>query len=466
MKHSLCLALGILGSSICVHSEAESPPPAPDETQFEITVLTNNLFEPMELDLLSDGRIVFIERHGDVSIYDPSKKAVQVIAEIDVFSELEEGLLGIAVDPDYARNHRIYLAYSATNEPVIRISRFDLEGTKLDLASENTLIEIPVQRKECCHVAGSLEFDNDGNLYISIGDNTNPHDSNGAAPIDERDNRGPWDAQKSSSNTHDLRGKILRIRPLDDGTYAIPEGNLFPRSGAAGRPEIYIMGNRNPFRFSIDAETGYLYWGEVGPDANTADSKRGPMGHDEINQARGPGNFGWPYFVGNNKPYRDFNFSTEQSDTPFDPEAPVNDSPNNTGARVLPAAQPAFIWYPYGQSKEFPLVGSGGRNAMAGPVYRYDDFPDRDGKFPQYYDGKLFTYDWMRGWIMAVTINADADYVRMERFMPSSEFSRPMDMLFGPNGDMFLLEYGNKWYQRNQDARLIQIRYRPDNEQP
>ena len=438
----------------------------PDENRFQKIVLDFFLNEPMELDLLDDGRILFVERHGDVKIFDPEQGATQIIATFIVFSKLEEGLLGVAVDPDYATNRWVYFAYSAPDESEIRVARFVLEGTTLDFDSEKILLEIPVQRDECCHVAGSLEFGPDGALFIAIGDNTNPFASDGFAPIDEREDRSPWDAQKSSANTNDLRGNILRIKPEADGTYSIPDGNLFPRDGSGGRPEIYVMGNRNPFRLSIDARTGYLYWGEVGPDAGEDGPVRGPKGHDEVNQARQAGNFGWPHFVGDNKPYHDYNFATEESGALFDPAAPVNDSPHNTGARVLPPAQPAFIWYPYGPSEEFPLVGDGGRNAMAGPVFYYDDYEATDRTFPRYYDGKLFTYDWIRGWIMAVTMDENGDFMRMERFMPGMEFSNPMDMLFGPDGVMVLLEYGKAWNQRNEDARLVRIEYTSSNRAP
>lgn len=431
----------------------------PDEKRFRKIVLDSNLYEPMELDLLDDGRILFVERHGDVKVYDPQKGTTQIIAAFDVFAEFEEGLLGVAVDPEYASNRWVYFAYSALDEPEIRVARFVLDGTTLDFDSEQILLEIPVQRNECCHLAGSLEFGPGGVLFIAIGDNTNPHASDGFAPIDERQNRGPWDAQKSSANSNDLRGKILRIKPEADGTYSIPEGNLFAGRGTPGRPEIYVMGNRNPFRLSIDARTGYLYWGEVGPDAGAVGKERGPMGYDEINQARQAGNFGWPYFVADNKPYHDYSFATEAPGTIFDPLAPVNDSPHNTGARVLPAAQPAFIWYPYVASKEFPEVGVGGRNAMAGPVFYHGDYTTSDRTFPRYYDSKLFTYDWMRHWIMTVTMDENGNFERMERFMPGTEFSRPMDMLFEPDGALLLLEYGSTWYERNQDARLVRIVY-------
>src|SRR5690606_5368182 len=108
--------------------------------------------------------------------------------------------------------------------------------------------------------------------------------SDGYTPIDERPGRGPFDAQKSSGNTHDLRGKILRIKVNEDGSYRIPEGNLFPKDGSEGRPEIYVMGARNPFRISIDPKTNFLYWGDVGPDSGK-DGIQGSKSYDEWNQA-------------------------------------------------------------------------------------------------------------------------------------------------------------------------------------
>ena len=441
-----------------------SAPPSPD--RFTKVVLDQGLYEPMELDMLDDGRILFIQRRGAVKIHDPATAHTETVAEIDVFTGFEEGLIGVALDPDYAANRWVYFAYSAPDTAVIRLARFVLDDDVLDRESERILLEIPVQREECCHVGGSLEFGPEGHLFLSVGDNTNPFASSGFAPIDERAGRKAWDAQGSAANTMDLRGKILRILPKDDGTYAIPEDNLFADGAMEGRPEIYVMGNRNPFRIAIDDRTGYLYWGEVGPDAGESLSERGPMGHDEVNQAREAGNFGWPHFVGDNKAYHDYDFEAEAAGSPFDPAAPVNDSPNNTGSERLPPAQPAFIWYPYGPSDAFPLIGEGGRNAMAGPVYYYDDYPESDRKFPRYYDGKLFIYDWMRNWIRVVTMDEEGQYAAMEEFMPTTGFSKPVDMLFGPDGALYMLEYGETWYGHNPDARLFRIDYAVRNRAP
>ncbi len=134
---------------------------------------------------------------------------------------------------------------------------------------------MPVQREECCHVGGGMVFDKDKNLLLSTGDNTYSKSSDGFTPIDERPGAAPRDAQKSSGNTNDLRGKILRIHPEADGTYTIPEGNLFPKGTPNTRPEIYTMGNRNPWRLTIDSRTNWLYWGEVGPDGSNGSEEQG-----------------------------------------------------------------------------------------------------------------------------------------------------------------------------------------------
>jgi len=228
-----------------------------------------------------------------------------------------------------------------------------------------------------------MVFDKSGNLFLTVGNNTSNSNSDGYAPIDERPGQAYWDDQRGASNTNDLRGKILRIHPEADGTYTIPKGNLFAPGTPKTKPEIYTMGHRNPWRPSIDSKTGFLYWGEVGPDASV-DSEKGPRGYDEFNQAKGPGYFGWPYFIGNNQAYADVNFETLAIGPKFNPAAPVNESPNNTGLRELPPATKAMIWYPYGTSEEFPLVGSSGRSATGGPVFHRSDFPNANRAFPSY----------------------------------------------------------------------------------
>jgi cytochrome c len=448
----------------------------PEENRFAKVVLLEKLDEPIEISVLNDGRILFIQRHGAVRLYNLKTKELKTIATIPVShkyvskdgkeSEAEDGLMGLNKDPNFAQNQWIYLFYSSTKGSYNILSRFTMKGDELLLDSEKELLRVETQREECCHTGGSIAWDKSGNLYLSTGDNTNPHGSNGYSPSDERPDRNAWDAQKSSANTNDLRGKILRIKPNADGKYTIPEGNLFPIGTPKTRPEIYTMGHRNPYRISVDQKTGYVYWGEVGPDAAKPANDRGPAGHDEVGQARKAGNYGWPHFVGDNKAYYKYDFANSKSLEKWQADKPINTSPNNTGLIELPPAQNAFIWYPYGDSPEFPLVGSGGRNAMAGPVFYKDAFKKAERAFPTYYDGKFLAYEWMRGWIMSVTMDKEGNLQTMERFMPSYKFSNPMDMEFAENGDLYMLEYGSGWFTANDDARLIRIEYNGGNRKP
>lgn len=444
----------------------------PDEGRFVTTVLTEGLDEPEELDILPDGKILFIQRRGKVLLHDPVAGETTEAGNLSVFhrrsngSNVEEGLVGLALDPNFAENHWIYLYYAPAGEDdKFNLSRFVFEDDSVHLASEKLILEVPIQRLECCHTGGSIQFASEDIMFLSTGDNTNPFETR-YAPINETADKYPWDAQKSSANMNDLRGKILRIKINPDGTYDIPDGNLFPKDGSEGRPEIYVMGCRNPYRISIDSKSGFVYWGDVGPDGRV-DSTRGPRGYDEVNQARVPGFFGWPYFVGNNYPYADVNFATGEIGQLFDPIQPVNNSPNNTGKPNLPAVQPAFIYYPYNTSPDFPMLGSGGRNAMAGPVFRKSDFESGAATFPDYYEGKLFIYDFMRDWVFAVNMTEEGDLDLIEPFLEDQLIlSSPMDMEFGPDGAMYVLEYGTRWFAENSDARLIKIEYQAGNRTP
>jgi len=432
------------------------------DANFQKVVLEPDVLNPMELAVAPDGRVVFIERGGAVKIYNPALGATSVAGQLSVYAGGEHGLLGLALDPDFQTNHWVYLFWSPSGVASDqRLSRFTLVGDQLDMASQKILLTFHTDRSASTnHEAGSLAFGPAGELYISTGDDTNPFESNGFAPIDERPGRSAFDAQRSAANVNDLRGKILRIKPLPDGTYAIPSGNLFPADGSAGRPEIYAMGARNPFRISIDAETGWLYWGEVGPDANNDSAARGPRGYDEVNQARGAGNFGWPYFIADNKAYRDYNFSTGVSGPAFNPAAPINNSPNNTGPTNLPPAQPAMIWYPYATSAQFPELGTGGRTIMAGPVYHFDAALDSPIKLPAYYDDTLFIYEWSRDWIKEVKLDANGNILKINPFAADIPLARPMDMELGPDGALYLLEWGTQFGGNNADAQLVRIEFR------
>lgn len=438
----------------------------PLANRYSYEVLAQGMDEPMQMAILPNDDVLLVERKGAVKFYSDSAKEIKTIANFNVFSGIEDGLLGVAIDPDFEHNNWVYFYYAVAGEKAInRLSRMEFKDNILLRTTEKTLLEIPTQRQYCCHSAGYLQFGPDGLLYLSTGDNTNAEDTDGYIPIDERPGRELADDQATAANTNDLRGKILRIKPEADGTYSIPDGNLFPKGTPRTRPEIYTMGSRNPYRFSVDMKNGFVYFGDVGPDTKVP-SPGGTLSYDEVNQARKPGFFGWPYFLGNNEAFPHYDFATKKEGPKFNALEPLNNSPNNTGLKELPPAQPAMIWYADGISTDFPLVGKGGESAMAGPVYYSEMFPNAPYKLSAYYDGKLFIYDWVRRWFMAVTFDSDMNYLRMEPFLDHIKFTSPTDMKFASNGSLYILEYGTNWFAKNSDAKLIRLQYTVGNRKP
>ena len=332
-----------------------------------------------------------------------------------------------------------------------------MAGDTIALNTERVVLQVPTQRNTCCHQGGSMTFDTAGNLYLATGDNTNPFEADGFAPIDERAGRQDYDAQRTSGNTNDLRGKIIRIRPAADGTYTVPAGNLFAPGTANTRPEIYAMGFRNPFRIGLDRQTNTLLVADYGPDAQAANPNRGPEGTVEWNIVR-PGNYGWPYCMGANQAFNDWTFPSGPSGAKFNCAAPVNNSPNNTGLPNLPAAVGATVDYDFSGNPLFPEIGGGGA-PMAGPVYRYNAALVSDRKWPAYYDGKAIFGEWNQNKLYTFQVNsAVTSVVDINQLLPSMSFKRPMDMEFGPDGALYLIEWGSR--VRRQQRRLRRLPHR------
>ncbi|MEW9556344.1 RICIN domain-containing protein [Nonomuraea sp. NPDC050783] len=437
--------------------------PASDYQQIALATGGAELGEAMSLAVLPNRSVLHTARDGTLRVTDAAG-ATKVAARLDVYTHDEEGLQGVAVDPDFATNRYVWLYYSPRlSTPTgdapssgtqaqfdqwkghLNLSRFTLKpDDTLDLASEKVVLEVPNDRGMCCHVGGDIDFDSAGNLYLTTGDDSNPFESSGYAPLDERTGRNPqYDAQRTAGNTNDLRGKLLRIKPRADGTYTIPSGNLFPPGTARTRPEIYAMGLRNPFRMSVDKATGVVYLGDYGPDAGVTSSSRGPAGQVEFDRITAAGNYGWPYCTGTNtaaETYTEYTFPSGPSLGRYDCAAgPANNSFRNTGLPQLPPAKPAWIKYG-GDSGSPPEFGSGSESPMGGPVYRYDPNLNSGVKFPQVLDGRYFAGEYGRKWIKAIEVRSDGGYGEISAFPWSG--TQVMDMAFGPDGALYVLDYG------------------------
>ncbi|GHJ41469.1 ThuA domain-containing protein [Streptomyces sp. TS71-3] len=469
---SASLAIAAPGEAGAADARPGKPAATTEFQQVTLAKGVEETGEPMSLAVLPDRSVLHTARDGTVRLTDAGG-TTRVAGHLAVYNHDEEGLQGVGIDPGFKDNRFVYLYYAppldtpSTDAPetgtaddfkpfkgVNRLSRFVLgENGALDMGSEKTVLEVPADRGICCHVGGDIDFDADGNLYLSTGGDTNPFESDGYAPIDERSDRNPaFDEQRSAANTNDLRGKILRIKVNADGSYDIPEGNLFAPGTAKTRPEIYAMGFRNPYRMSVDKQTGIVYVGDYGPDAGAADPARGPSGQVEFNRITKAGNFGWPYCIGDNEPYIDYDFATGKSGDAFDCAAPKNDSPNNTGLTDLPPAQPA--WIPYDKDS-VPEFGNGSESPMAGPVYHYDAGLDSAVKFPEEYDKNFFAGEFGRQWIKRIVENGSGDVQSINDFPWSG--TQIMDMAFGPDGALYVLDYGTGYFNGDENSALYRI---------
>lgn len=430
-----------------------------DPDRFEKEILVANGRDALQFEVLSNGDIVFAEFHGGVKQRDAKTGAVTTLGKIETHAKGEVGLLGMAVAPDFLKSGHLYLLYCPLEKQgTMRVSRFTVKDGKMPLSSEKMLLDWPYDTEHVFHMGGAMCMNAKGDLFIGNGDNC--HWKPGL-PVDTRRDMTSWDAFRSAGNTRDLRGKILRIHPEPDGAYTTSEDNLFPE-GKDGAQEIFAMGIRNPFRISFDDQTGTLYIGDVGPNIMPVVEIE-PAGYEEIIATRTAGNFGWPSFIGPNEPLPFFDFEKNKVTGYANPKAPINPSPRNTGIRKLPPARPALIWYSTLASKRFPTLGSGGRSIMAGPVYHFDENNPSKIMLPKELDGRLFIYEWMRNWIQ--TVKLDTPGPEIEPFLSDWNLRRPIDMRIGPDGALYLIEYGDRWWE-NTDSRIVRIVYRRGNRPP
>ncbi|GIF46109.1 glucose/arabinose dehydrogenase [Asanoa ferruginea] len=432
--------------------------------------------EPMGLTVLPDRGVLHTSRDGTVRYTDAAGNT-KLALTLPVYSHDEEGLQSIKADPGFATNRWVYLYYApplstpggdspttgtaaqfAPFDGVNRLARFTVRADNtIDPASAVTVLDVPASRGQCCHVGGDIDFDAAGNLYLSTGDDTNPFDSAGYAPIDERTDRNPaFDAQRSAGNTNDLRGKVLRIKPSAAGGYTIPAGNMFAPGTANTKPEVYAMGFRNPFRMSVDKATGIVYLGDYGPDAGTADPNRGPAGTVAYERITQPGNYGWPYCSNYNTPYNEYTFPSGPSLGLYNcAGGPTNNSRNNTGLTTLPASRAA--WLPYGGGQDPPGICCGSLSPMGGAVYRYNAGLNSAVKFPPSYDGKFFATEFGRRFIKTININANGTPGTITNFPWTG--TQVMDYEFGPDGALYVLDYGTGWFGGDANSAVYRIEY-------
>jgi uncharacterized repeat protein (TIGR03806 family) len=270
----------------------ELPPAAPGAMHFEQVYTQLTFTQPLFLSESPDGtgRLFVVEKTGRIRVFpkagDPAPGDVTTFLDISsrVTTYSEQGLLGLAFDPEFKSNGVFYVYYSNKVSPnigdpgVSRVSRFvasPSSANTVSTATEQVILEIAQPYPN--HNGGMVAFGPDGMFYISLGDGGSGGDPQG-----------------NGQNTATLLGSILRIdvrgAPDPGLAYAIPPGNPFYSGGPAGaatRKEIWAYGLRNPWRFSFDRENGRLICGDVGQ-----------VTYEEVDVIEPGNNYGWKIMEG------------------------------------------------------------------------------------------------------------------------------------------------------------------------
>lgn len=314
---------------------------------YQESVAVSGVPEPVTFDWDPGGALWVGTRTRQVWVFDQGQ-LIQVAA-LDGSGSGEQSLAALRIDPDFAVNGYVWIYYTGPAPARNRLSRFTYSGGAL--IDETVIVEGPVVQS-AFHNGGCLEFGSDGSIYLSMGD-----DLQGAA---------------TAQNPFDLRGSVLRILP--DGSGA--PGNPFA-DGTAGDPRIWALGFRNPYRCSIQDETGNLLIGDVGQSA-----------FEEIDLGVAGGNFGWPSVEG--------------------PEPP---------------AQPGFVYPIYSYAH-----GPGGHAVILGDQAGVGDLAPGD-------EGAFFFADFGQGWIRRMRLDASNQPLVVEDF--AENLTSPVAMRFGPDGSLY-----------------------------
>jgi glucose/arabinose dehydrogenase/type 1 glutamine amidotransferase len=455
---------------------------------------------------------------GTIHSYHPDSKQVKLLTTLRVMgnrgsggelTKNEEGLLGITPDPNFAKNNWLYVYWmphssidreTHMGERVVSRFTYDRANHTIDQATRKDILKWSVQIHSCCHAGGGMAFDKKGNLYVGSGDSNSSGGSSGYSGNNwTLDYKGVsfQDARRTAGNTNDLNGKIIRIHPEPDGTYTIPEGNLFPPGTEKTRPEIYVMGVRNISRLAIDPVRQWLTAAWVGPDAGSPSPELGPAKYETATIITSAGNQGWPYCMGNRQPYRDrSNTDATQLTGWYDCDNPKNTSPRNTGLVDLPPVRDNMIWYsPSGGGAVYPnrpdgsgiptyvaadakytqpYLKGGGQAVMSGPTYHRELVDAGSGvAWPAYWNDKWFIGDEANS-ANRVAITVDPATVprqappafgeSVRHIIPggggANQLQSWMDAKFGPDGALYMLDYAGGFFSLHSNQKLIRITYK------
>ena len=348
VRRRACLFVALAGLGMIPPSSATTLPPG-----FVEELLIDGLVQPTSMAWGPDGALWLGGKLGHVWVW-REKELVEVI-RLAVSNSGERGVNGIAVDPDFEQNRHVFIYYSSDGPPFRnRLVRFRNVGEQL--LDETLILETPDLFAEF-HNGGCIRFGPDDTIFLSTGDDFQPGDT--------------------SQNPYDLRGKILHINR--DGSPA--EGNPYLAGG--GDPRVWATGFRNPWRFSLQPETGTLFIGDVGDNS-----------YEELDIGVPGGNFGWDRVEG--------------------PEPPG----------VSGMSYPIYS-YPHTSDLGHAIIAGEHANAR---------------NFPSEYEGDFFFGDAVTKEIFRMVLDGSNQPISVEVFASDTP-TGPVDIRFGPDGALYYVAY-------------------------
>jgi glucose/arabinose dehydrogenase len=355
-------------------------------------VFISGLTQPMAITFTPDGRMLVSMKLGTIGVVQAGSTEVDpfpLLELTNINADGERGLSGIVLDPDFSSNGYLYLFYTANSPLRDRVSRFTAIGNTVDIQTEVVVWQDDVV-SDIDHHGGSVAFGADGKLYISTGDHFDP---------------------PSSQRLDSYHGKILRIN--SDGT--IPTDNPFFDGNGPNLDEIWALGLRNPFKFSIDRVTGAIYIGDVGGNDSS-------VAKEEVNLGGAGANYGWP---------------------------------NCEGTCSVPGTSNPLYFYPH-NGRDASITG--------GIVYRGNQFPS------EYY-GSYFFADYAQNWIRRLTFDATGGLIGSSNFEPQNgtldgPYGNPVGLAEGPDGSLYYVSFDFGQDGSFAPGSIRRIRYVPANQPP
>ena len=382
---------------------------------------------PVALAFTPDGRLLVADVPGRIWVI---QNGVQIPTpmwahETEVETNGDCGLLGFALDPQFATNRYIYLLYSVdpdsngVDDDTLhfgRLTRYQVSASDPDRIDESTRTILlgtsftdGIPNASGTHAVGCLRFGSDGTLLVSAGEGShwNGVDAGGRDPdlfapgrVDPSQDRGAFRARMLGS----LAGKVLRLDPATG--HGVPSNPFYSGSGTDPASKVWAFGLRNPFRFSVRSGTGstvpavgdpgVLYIGDVGWEQ-----------WEELDVARTGGrDFGWPCSEG------------ARENTPYANLAPLMGTCADPSSWTRPAMAISHLW-----ADSSDPAGLRGNSITAGPFYTHT-------QFPSLWRGRLLFADFYRGWIRAATFNGLQQYVSTDEL--ATGMQGPVDLAIEP----------------------------------